>query len=86
MLYRCDVYLPSTCFTGMHGYPSFEALLHRRGYGIKVPRDKKTIQRIPAQTHWERIVFRSTNGALNPSSGLIEEVVIRVGCCGNKGI
>lgn len=84
MLYRCDAYLPSTCFTGMHAYPSFEALPHRRGYGIKILRNKKTIQRILAQAHWERIAFRSTNGALNLRSGLIEEVVIRAGYCDGR--
>ena len=31
MLHKCDVYLPSTCFSGMRAYSDFENLPHRRG-------------------------------------------------------
>ena len=84
MLDRCDVYLPSTCFTGMRHYSFFEALPHRRGYGIKILRNKETIQRILRQTNWEKAAFRSTNGALNLRRGLIEDVVIQAGYCASR--
>jgi len=36
MLNKCDVYLPSTCFTGMAAYKTFNELPNKRGYGIKI--------------------------------------------------
>ena len=79
MLYACDVYLPSTCFTGMHCYKAFEDLPHRRGYGVKVYKNKQEIKRLLLSSNWERIAFVSTNGALNLRTSLIENIVINAG-------
>lgn len=79
MLYACDVYLPSTCFSGMKAYRDFEALPHRRGYGVVVHKQKRDIKRILFNTNWVKAAFKSTNGALNLRTSLIEAVLIRAG-------
>lgn len=76
MLYKCDAYLPSTCFSGMQLYQNFEDLPHRRGYGVVVHRRKRDILRLLKKTDWSQAAFTSTNGALNLRSSLIEKVVI----------
>ena len=75
MLHKCDVYLPSTCFTGMRAYNQFEDLPHRRGYGVVIHCWKREIQRILKSAEWEKVAFKSTNGALNLRTSLIESVV-----------
>lgn len=77
----CDVYLPSTCFRGMRAYGSFEELPNRRGYGVVIHRQRNAIKRILVDSDWERAAFRSTNGALNLRTSLIEKVVIANGYC-----
>ena len=80
MLQKCDVYLPSTCFSGMRAYPSFESLPNRRGYGVVIFRQKQKIKKI-LQTHdWTKTAFLSTNSALNLRRSLIENAVINSGC------
>lgn len=81
MLHRCDVYLPSTCFSGMRAYSDFESLPHRRGYGVVVhPGAHKTkIKRLLQHHDWTRTAFPSTNGALNLRQSLIAEVVAGAG-------
>lgn len=76
MLYECDVYLPSTCFSGMDFYNDFESLPHRRGYGVKILQDKSTIKKSLESIAWSDVAFRSTNGALNLRTSLIEEALI----------
>ena len=76
MLYKCDVYLPSTCFKGMMTYKHFEDLPHRRGYGIVIHKQKQVIKPLLVNTDWEQQAFRSTNGALNLRTSLIEQVLI----------
>ncbi|WP_270986458.1 hypothetical protein [Campylobacter upsaliensis] len=63
MLYKCDLYLPSTCFHSknkpqMKSYENFESLPHRRGYGV---------------------VILSTNSSLNLRSSLIKKALIEQG-------
>ena len=79
MIGKCDVYLPSTTYSGMKAYDDFEKLPHRRGYGIVIMRDKKSIQKILNNNDWEKTAFPSTNSALNLRTSLIEDVVIRSG-------
>ena len=76
MLYACDVYLPSTCYAGMRVYPSFESLPQRRGYGVKILRERRAIKKLFRDVDMEKVAFRSTNGALNLRKSLIESVVI----------
>ena len=75
MLHACDIYLPSTCFSGMHVYKGFEDLPHRRGYGVVIHRQKREIKKLLANADWEKAAFKSTNGALNLRTGLIEAVL-----------
>ena len=79
MLYKCDVYLPSTCFTGMRAYKAFEELPHRRGYGIVIHQNKTAIKKLLHLADWGKVAFKSTNGALNLRTGLINSVVINGG-------
>lgn len=79
MLYECDVYLPSTCFNGMRIYDNFEDLPHRRGYGVKIYQQKKAIKQLFRDCDLEKVAFRSTNGALNLRTSLIESIIISGG-------
>ena len=79
MLYECDLYMPSTCFSGMRIYGGFEELPHRRGYGIKILKHKRAIKSLFKQCQLDKVAFRSTNGALNLRTSLIESVVIKGG-------
>ncbi len=79
MIGKCDVYLPSTTFTGMKAYKSFYDLPNKRGYGIVIKKNKKEIKKILFDTDWKRIAFLSTNSALNLRTSLIKEVIIKAG-------
>ena len=75
MLYKCDVYLPSTCYNGMRAYDKFDELPHRRGYGVVAKQCASEIAPLLRSADWENVAFRSTNGALNLRTSLIEGVV-----------
>lgn len=80
MLDKCDVYLPSTCFSGMKAYKSFEELPHRRGYGIVILRDKEKLKDLFFNViDWEKVSFRATNSSLNLRTSLIKEEIINRG-------
>ena len=79
MIEKCDVYLPSTTFTGMKAYKSFYDLPHQRGYGIVIKRNKKEIKNIFDKSDWGKIAFLSTNSALNLRTSLIKDVIIKKG-------
>ncbi len=81
MLYQCDAYMPSTCFSGMTIYDNFENLPHRRGYGVVIHKRKRDIMRVMKKTDWSNAAFTSTNGALNLRVSLIEKVIINKGFC-----
>ncbi|MGR3914135.1 MAG: hypothetical protein OD918_06360 [Gammaproteobacteria bacterium] len=46
MLGACDMYMPSTCFSGMTAYHDFESLPHRRGYGVVIHKRKRDIMQL----------------------------------------
>ncbi|MDA7990562.1 MAG: helix-turn-helix domain-containing protein [Gammaproteobacteria bacterium] len=75
MLHACDLYMPSTCFSGMTLYRDFESLPQRRGYGVVIHKRKRDILRLLKKTDWSKAAFTSTNGALNLRASLIEKVV-----------
>jgi hypothetical protein len=79
MIGRCDLYLPSTCFSGMRAYNSFLELPNKRGYGLKFYKAKETLVKQLEKEDWEKIAFKSTNSALNLRTDLIENVVIEKG-------
>lgn len=72
MLDKCDFYLPSTVFgeENMQIHFDFESLPNRRGYGVvchqPLPLDK---------INWAGVAFRSTNGAYNLRTDIIEKAV-----------
>ncbi len=84
MLYKCDLYLPSTCFHSsgkpqMKIYEDFESLPHRRGYGIVILRDKMRVREALKSIDWVKISFLGTNSSLNLRTSLIEEALIDKG-------
>ena len=79
MIGKCDVYLPSTCYSSMEAYESFEMLPHRRGYGIVILRAREEIKKILMEHNWNETAFYSTNSAVNLRSGLIESVLVKAG-------
>ena len=79
MIGKCDVYLPSTCFSNMQAFLNYEELPHRRGYGLVIYQDKEEITDALLRNNWEQTAFPSTNGALNLRTSLIENVVIEAG-------
>ena len=90
MLYKCDLYLPSTCFHSsgkpqMKIYEDFESLPHRRGYGIVIlPNDESVRERVREalkSIDWVKISFLGTNSSLNLRTSLIEEALIDMGFC-----
>ena len=81
MLDACDVYLPSTCYTGMEAKSSFAELPHRRGYGVVIHKRKAAVKSLLVNHDWGSTAFRSTNGAVNLRRSIIEEAVINGGFC-----
>ncbi|MDR2526387.1 MAG: hypothetical protein LBC92_00745 [Rickettsiales bacterium] len=79
MLNECDLYLPSTCFSGMRIYKSFEELPNRRGYGIVFLKEREKLINLFLNTNWSEIAFLSTNNAVNLRTDLIENVIINKG-------
>lgn len=79
MLNCCDVYLPSTCFSGMQVYKSFEDLPNKRGYGIVFLKEKKLLKKLFNEIDWSKVAFLSTNSAVNLRTSLIENEVIKKG-------
>lgn len=88
MLYKCDLYLPSTCFHSvskpqMKIYYDFESLPHRRGYGIVIlrenPSEKARVKSALESIDWVQTSFLGTNSSLNLRTSLIEEALIKKG-------
>jgi len=79
MIGRCDVYLPSTTFSGMKAYHSFYDLPHHRGYGIVIKQKTREIKNLLTKTNWEKVAFFSTNSALNLRTSLIQKIVVKNG-------
>lgn len=79
MIGKCDVYLPSTTFSGMKAYSSFYDLPNKRGYGVVIKKNKEAIRNILCNTDWGEVAFLSTNSAMNLRTSLIENVIIRAG-------
>jgi hypothetical protein len=81
MINKCDVYLPSTCFSGMQAYNSFEKLPNKRGYGVVFYKNKKELTDIFFNINWKKVAFLSTNSAINLRTDLIENEIIKKGFC-----
>ena len=79
MINNCDVYLPSTCFSGMDATISFDDLPHKRGYGVVIHKNKQKIKKLLLEHDWTKTAFYSTNSAMNLRTSLIQQVVINKG-------
>ena len=79
MIGKCDVYLPSTTFSGMKAYSSFNELPNERGYGIVIKKNKREIKKLLKNHNWEKTAFFSTNSAINLRTSLIKNVIIKAG-------
>lgn len=79
MIGKCDVYLPSTCFSDTQAYDSFEKLPNKRGYGIVFHKNKKELTDIFFNINWREVAFLSTNSAVNLRTDLIEKEMIKRG-------
>lgn len=77
MFYKCDAYLPSTCF-GEHNmkyYESFDLLPGRKGYGIVFHVNKKEYLIKFKSINWGKVAFLSTNSAYNIRSSQIDDAL-----------
>lgn len=76
MIGNCDIYLPQTCFgeDKMKLYDDFELVPKRTGYGLVFLKEKDELIKILKETDWSTIAFKSTNGAYNLRTDLIEGV------------
>ena len=73
MFYKCDAYIPSTCFgkENMKYYETFDMLPSKKGYGIVFNTDKeKNLEKFKT-INWSDIAFLSTNSAYNIRSSQI---------------
>jgi hypothetical protein len=67
MFYKCDIYIPSTCFgkENMRCYDNFDELPKRKGYGIVFLVNKEENIRRFKEIEWSEVAFLSTNSAYN---------------------
>lgn len=79
MIDKCDIYLPSTTYSGMKAYNSFYDLPHKRGYGVVIKKNKREIKKLLKENDWNKTAFSSSNSAVNLRKSLIENVIINAG-------
>lgn len=81
LLNTFDAYLPTTCFgvENMKLYHNFEDLPQRRGYGIKILKEFDVVNEAFKQIDWVSKSFKSTNGAFNLRTDLIEKSLVEYG-------
>tara|TARA_R110000824_G_scaffold6012_4_gene27620 strand:- start:4576 stop:5706 length:1131 start_codon:yes stop_codon:yes gene_type:complete len=80
MLYKCDVYIPSTCFgkDNMKAYSSFQDLPGEKGYGIIFKKKQQEMFKKAMKVKWDEIAFLSTNSALNLRTSYIYKKLINI--------
>lgn len=78
MFYKCDIYIPSTCFgkENMKYYEKFDTLPRKKGYGIVFIKDKEKNLKKFKDIDWTKIAFLSTNSAYNIRSSQINDKFI----------
>jgi hypothetical protein len=78
MHYKCDVYIPSTCFgkENMKYYDSFDTLPRKKGYGVVFLKDKEENINKFKNIDWSDVAFLSTNSAYNIRSSQITDKFI----------
>jgi hypothetical protein len=67
MLYKCDRYLPSTCFgkENMRFHCKFDDLPRKKGYGVVFLRNRDNMIEKFDNIDWSEVAFLSTNSAYN---------------------
>ena len=75
MFYKCDAYIPSTCFgkENMRYYKSFDILPRKKGYGVVFLKNKKDNLKKFKAIDWSSVAFLSTNSAYNIRSSQITD-------------
>ena len=75
MFYKCDAYIPSTCFgkENMRYYESFDMLPRKKGYGVVFIKDKEDNLKKFKTIEWSNVAFLSTNSAYNIRSSQITD-------------
>jgi hypothetical protein len=63
----------------MRIHDNFLSLPKKTGYGIVILKDKENIFNLLTNTDWSKVSFKSTNGAFNLRSDLIQGVLINNG-------
>ena len=78
MFYKCDIYIPSTCFgvDNMKYYNSFNELPGHRGYGVVFNKNKKQYIRKFKHIDWSKVAFKSTNSAYNIRRSQIIQAIL----------
>ena len=79
MFYKCDAYLPSTCYgkENMKYYSSFDILPREKGYGIVFLKNKEENMKKFKNIDWSSVAFLSTNSAYNiRSSQIVNKFII----------
>jgi len=78
MFYKCDAYIPSTCFgkENMKYYDCFDNLPRKKGYGIVFNKDKEDNLTKFKSIDWSEVAFLSTNSAYNIRSSQITDKFI----------
>ena len=73
MFYKCDAYIPSTCFgkENMRCYDNFDSLPRRKGYGIVFIKNRDENILKFKSIDWSNFAFLSTNSAYNIRSSQI---------------
>ena len=73
MFYKCDAYIPSTCFgkENMRYYQSIDSLPRKKGYGVVFIKDKEENLKKFKTIDWCNVAFLSTNSAYNIRSSQI---------------
>jgi len=76
MWYKCDIFIPSTCFgaSNMKPYDNFDILPRRKGYGIVFKKNKKKNLKKFKEIDWSKVAFLSTNSAYNIRTSKIVDV------------
>ena len=75
MFYKCDSYIPSTCFgkENMKYFDNFDVLPRKKGYGVVFLKDKEANLEKFKNIDWSNVAFLSTNSAYNIRSSQITD-------------
>lgn len=78
---KCDFYIASSSYEKdkMTLYPSFDDLPNRRGYGIKILKNKSDIQEVIKNIDWPSKSFLATNSSYNLRTSIIKNSIIEMG-------